>query len=285
MAGPWQRFWKSVDWGSRIQFLWMVATWIFTHTIQAGLGAVVIAVVWAYLTNIPAVFVFIFGLLAFGCILWISNGLASWLERRKRLLPPSKRLDTNVDIFDIAQVPSQQGTKIVACFKGIYIKAMNQLSSGYVNPSLFCDITLFHWCGLKDQNFPYIVVQVEVGSQFPFNLKFIKPTAIECDLLLNKVVISKQAELIWNQIQWVEPEKPTYATEPINIPALGKPDLLFRFQIDKSIRDDIVLSANTKTKSEWNMNTDWKLHCAEADKAAAYNVKLRPKEFVADLTK
>lgn len=190
-----------------------------------------------------------------------------------------------LNMFGLGQISGQQGTKIVACFKNIYIKAMNILSSGNVNTSLFCDTTPIHWCGLKDQNFPYIVVQVEVKSQFPFNLNFIKPTAIECDLLLNKEVIAKEARLIWQQIQWEEPEKPKDATEPINIPALGKPDLLFRFQIDKSIRDDIVRSANTKIKSEWSINTDWKLHCLEAEKDTAYNTKLRPKELIVDLTK
>lgn len=93
MGHKWQQVWKGIDWGSRIQFLWWLGMWIFTHTIQTAIGAAMIAIIWAYLIKISPVFVGLAGLFAFGCVLWIGNNIGSWLERRKRFVPVS---NTNI---------------------------------------------------------------------------------------------------------------------------------------------------------------------------------------------
>jgi hypothetical protein len=92
-----QRFKEITDWASRFQLLWFAATWLFAHIpILAG-GVAVIAVVWAYLSKVSPVFIAIAGLLAFGTILWIGNNVGAWLERRKKVIPPSNKATAKSD--------------------------------------------------------------------------------------------------------------------------------------------------------------------------------------------
>jgi len=172
---------------------------MFEHApILAG-GVAMIAILWAYVTNVPAVFIAIAGLFTFGTILWIVNSIGLWLERHKKLI--------SLNVSHIKEPHSQQIPSI--------------LEPQLQNPQ---DDAIYHLV-ISGRDFSSrlsILTGVEGWPvHYPLGLRNTRPIVIE--------LVGYTVRILWNRItvqvvSWKNPDNLTSTGMSVGHPKYLKSD-------------------------------------------------------------
>ena len=146
----------------------------------------------------------------------------------------------------------------VAALVGLLGIAQLALRNGSVNSLLDCQVTKFHWGGLKNQHFPYVVLDIQIGSRFPLLLTFSDAEDLRFKVEKDTNEVSRRARLVDPQNNWREAEDPSNAST-IDIPPMEKLNFYFRFEIPRDVRDEIQEAAGSEAKIECVFRPSWKL--------------------------
>lgn len=265
-----QRFKEIIDWGSRIQFLWTVGAWIFARIWAMAGGAAMIAVVWAYLTRIPAVFVALAGLLTFGGVLWVGNSIGAWLERRKKITPPeTQNKKPKQEHDEVAHIVDRDAKRQVE--KHI-VDADNAITAGNVNLWLGCYLSRageYAWLdGLGRDAKPYLVVKISTCSRFLYDLSFIDVRQIKFTMDID---VDPKRETVPLEAMLIEPQVDPHNTnelprESISCPhirSLQVNELHFEFEA-ANIRDKVIKTNEGHQEPRLLLRPDWRLKTADS---------------------
>jgi hypothetical protein len=157
------------------------------------------------------------------------------------------------------------------------INVEGAFSAGDVNYWLDYRFVDAYWCGLKEQFYPYIVIQVDVISRFIFDLMFAEIKQLDFVLTMEEKKIADKAMLVERQQQWNNPEESIEFRRIPHIQSLNHNILFFRFGISAYARDYIVADYEGRSEIQLKLFPNWKLKTASYDKEITFSGQLTTK--------